>query len=276
MRVASQPIIFTDLDGSLLELETYSFDAAREALRLVRERSIPIVFCSSKTRSEQEFYQKEIGIREPFIVENGSAIFIPESYFSFEFSYHRSTPPYKVIELGCRVEEIRRELRRARKDLNLDFRGYSELSLDDLQAVTGLDRDSGLRAVSREYSETIIGNLVAEDIDRLNATLLEHGLSATRGSRFYTAASSDIDKGRAVTLITELFHKRFGSLVTIAVGDGANDELMLAAVDHPFLLQKPDGTWADVIAPRLKKIDSIGPVGWNRLICDFIYTGFLP
>jgi len=275
-KIAPQPVIFTDLDGTLLELETYSFEAARDALMLIKERRIPLVFCSSKTRLEQEFYQREMGLREPFIVENGSAIFIPADYFPFEFPHNRSTTDYKIIELGIGVEAIRRELKRVRDELNLRFRGYAELSLDELCQITGLDKEAARRALGREYSETITGNISREDAARLNEALLASGLSSTRGSRFYTVASSSIDKGRAVTLITSLFRERFGAVTAIGTGDGANDEAMLAAVDHSFLLQRPDGTWADINAPRLKKLAAIGPAGWNSLICDFIYTGFLP
>lgn len=269
-------MIFTDLDGTLLELETYSFDAAKEALTLVKERRIPLVFCSSKTCIEQEFYQKEMGLREPFIVENGSAILVPEGYFPFEFSYNRSTPEYKIIELGVGIEVIRSELKRVCDELNLDFRGYDELSHDELCRITGLNSNSARRALSRDYSETITGNVSQEDAARLNEALRGSNLSSTRGSRFYTVAAASIDKGRAVALLTDLFRRCFGTVTTIGIGDGSNDEPMLAAVDHPFLLQRPDRSWADVNAPRLKRIDAVGPAGWNRLISNFIHTGFLP
>jgi mannosyl-3-phosphoglycerate phosphatase len=45
-------IIFTDLDGTLLDYSTYSFEKALPALQLVRERDIPLIICSSKTAKE--------------------------------------------------------------------------------------------------------------------------------------------------------------------------------------------------------------------------------
>ncbi|MEW6601405.1 MAG: HAD hydrolase family protein, partial [Nitrospirota bacterium] len=53
-------IIFTDLDGTLLDYPGYSFEAARSALDLIRERGIPLVVCSSKTRREIEHYRKKL------------------------------------------------------------------------------------------------------------------------------------------------------------------------------------------------------------------------
>ena len=74
-------IIFTDLDGTLLDDASKSHTPAVPAIRLVEERGIPLIFCSSKTRAEIEYYREKIGNRHPFIVENGGAIFIPEGYF---------------------------------------------------------------------------------------------------------------------------------------------------------------------------------------------------
>ncbi|HLF86164.1 MAG TPA: HAD hydrolase family protein, partial [Nitrospiria bacterium] len=71
----------TDLDGTLLHPKTYSFDAARPALTLIKERRIPLILCSSKTRGEIELYRKWLGNQHPFISENGGGIFIPRGYF---------------------------------------------------------------------------------------------------------------------------------------------------------------------------------------------------
>jgi mannosyl-3-phosphoglycerate phosphatase len=63
-------LIFTDLDGTLLD-SSYSFNDALPALDLIRERAIPLIICSSKTRAEIEHYRKRLDNRHPFISENG-------------------------------------------------------------------------------------------------------------------------------------------------------------------------------------------------------------
>lgn len=70
-------IIFTDLDGTLLDRQTYSWDAARPALGLIKERSIPLALCSSKTRAEIEVIRKELDNPDPFICENGGGNLYP-------------------------------------------------------------------------------------------------------------------------------------------------------------------------------------------------------
>lgn len=68
--ITIQTIIITGLDGTLLYPKTYSFEAARPALNLIRERDIPFILCSSKTRGEIELYRKWLENRHPFISEN--------------------------------------------------------------------------------------------------------------------------------------------------------------------------------------------------------------
>jgi HAD superfamily hydrolase (TIGR01484 family) len=95
-------IIFTDLDGTLLDYSTYSFEPALPALQLLKERDIPFIICSSKTKKEIEYYRKKIGNNHPFISENGGGIFIPKGYFMFEVqnSYNPPSPPFSKGGLG--------------------------------------------------------------------------------------------------------------------------------------------------------------------------------
>lgn len=92
-------VVFTDLDGTLLDHATYRFDAALPALRLLKARQIPLVVCSSKTASEIEALRNRLRLSHPFISENGGAIFVPRGYFQHAFAHAKETPEYAVIEL---------------------------------------------------------------------------------------------------------------------------------------------------------------------------------
>jgi len=45
-------IIFTDLDGTLLDYSNYSFEPVLPALQLLKEKDINLIICSRKTRKE--------------------------------------------------------------------------------------------------------------------------------------------------------------------------------------------------------------------------------
>ena len=74
-------IIFSDLDGTLLDSVDYSFAAALPALEAIRTQDVPLILCSSKTRAEIEVYRQRLNNEHPFITENGGGIFIPQDYF---------------------------------------------------------------------------------------------------------------------------------------------------------------------------------------------------
>ena len=81
-------VLFSDLDGTLLDHETYSFQDASEALELIKTKGIPLVLCTSKTREEIQHYRNLLDNRYPFISENGGGIFIPKNYSFLKKFYH--------------------------------------------------------------------------------------------------------------------------------------------------------------------------------------------
>lgn len=276
-------MIFTDLDGTLLDYDGYRWDAAADALRLLAERRVPLVFCSSKTRAEQLVYQDALGLDEPFIVENGSAVVVPAGYFGQDLSAAlteladpggaKERPPpvcrhgrYEVIQLGLPAREVRRRLQRVREETGLPFLGYAEMNAAEVSALTGLDTETARRAMRREYSETIHGDLPPDAWRRLRQALAARGLSAARGRSTCTVISAATHKGRAVSLLAALFHLTLGNVRTVAVGDSENDLPMLRAVDRAFLVERPGGGWAALHVPGLEKVEGIGPAGWSRAI----------
>lgn len=260
------PVVFTDLDGTLLDLHTYDPGPAREAVALLQERRIPIVFCSSKTRAEQLVYRRLLRIPDPFIVENGAAIFIPKGYFRVPHEARPASHGLEVLELGRPATAIRRALREIRKETGLSFQGYHEMTLEEVSRLTGLPPEAARRAMAREYSETIVVDFGPADWQRFNAALVAHGLVCFAGGRFHTVVGLGTDKGRAVHLLAELYRRQYGSILTIGLGDSPNDVPMLRAVERPFLVQRPDGSWESVDVPGLVPVPAPGPEGWRMAI----------
>ena len=74
MRKKFSLIIFTDLDGSLLHRETFKFDPIKDYIKNLVESGIIIIPNSSKTEKEIDKFNEELGIKLPYISENGSSI----------------------------------------------------------------------------------------------------------------------------------------------------------------------------------------------------------
>src|SRR5437773_10603884 len=102
--------MFTDLDGTLLDPARYAFDEALPALTELRRRRIPLVLVSSKTRAELEPIRDELQNHEPFVAENGGAIFIPKEFFAFPLANAVLRGASQVVELGTPYAKLRSAL----------------------------------------------------------------------------------------------------------------------------------------------------------------------
>ncbi|MGD8738788.1 MAG: mannosyl-3-phosphoglycerate phosphatase [Desulfobacterales bacterium] len=261
-----KPIIFTDLDGTLLTHDTYSFEPAREAIESLRLHEIPLIFCSAKTRMEQEVYREALGIQDPFVVENGGAVFIKNDYFPFNFKYHRVVGPYKVIEFGKPYRFVTNSLLRVAQELGIELKRYGNMTSEEVAEYTGLDHDAARRAKHREYEETVITSLDQGERRMLEARLKNYGLRLTDAARFSGVGQITSDKGRAVEVLADMYRRKYGDIQIYGLGDSHNDAPMLAAVDLPFLVEKQSGDWEQIDIPKIGRIEGIGPVGWARAV----------
>ena len=263
-------IVFTDLDGTLLDSVTYSYEKSLAGIKQLKQNGIPIIFCSAKTRAEQEVYRRKLEVFHPFIVENGGAVFIPQDYFSFSFEHHKVVDSLLVIELGSPYKEIRQSLINIRKKGDFHFRGFGDMSAEEVARDSGLDIESARLAKQREYDETVKFD-VAREVDKALAKIEQAGLNWAHGGRFYNVMGNS-DKGKAVAIVSDFYRKLCDEMETIGLGDSDNDLPMLSMVDIPILVQKAEHTWENIDLPRLRKVQGVGPEGWSRAI-EEIVTG---
>ena len=75
-----RPVIYTDLDGSLLDHYTYEATAALPLLRQLEQLGTPVIPCTSKTAAELVPLCKTLQLSGPFIAENGALICVPTNW----------------------------------------------------------------------------------------------------------------------------------------------------------------------------------------------------
>ncbi len=234
-------VIFLDLDRTLIG-EDYSPEPAGHIVDWLKNKGFEIIFNSSKTRAEQEYYRKALDIEAPFIVENGSAVYIPEDYFDFEIP-GLMRDSYIVVELGERYAVIKSALDAISDEFGLKYYGNS--TLEEVVGFTGLPERLAMLAMRREYSETVFLWKKEGFAERLK------NLKVSRGSRFFSV-HGDTDKGKAARVLLSLY-RRLGNVESYAVGDAPNDIPLLNAVDHPYIM----GTLTHPGGKNIKNIKSI-------------------
>jgi len=268
-------IIFTDLDGTLLDSD-YSFKEALPALELIKDNSVPLVLCSSKTKMEIEHIRKKMINNHPFISENGGGIFVPKGYYAFQISESKyqikEDGKYLVIKLGADYTELRNELAELREE-GFNTKGFGDMSLREVSELTGLKPADAKRAKERNFDEPFVYHGKSKDIAHLKRRIRAKGFNYTLGEFFHIMGNSD--KGRAVNILKRLYAKQHRKIVTIALGDSPNDIEMLQNVDYPVAVQKKDGAYNRDLIRKVKgciKADGIGPDGWNRAVIELLET----
>ena len=257
------PVFFTDLDGTLLDHHTYDWAPARPALDRLNSLQIPLVMVSSKTRPEIEALRAAMGNDHPFVPENGGAIFIPEHCELDSGPETVHMHGYRALILGRPADEIACsfDLLAAR----MPVRALSRLSTEKVAELTGLRPDQAEAARNREFGEAFILDDPNIDVTDLEKAVHDLGLRLTRGGRFFHLLGEN-DKGRAVRLLSGMYDRKHPDLLTAALGDSPNDAPMLASVQHPFLVARPDGSHNEMTLAGLVRVPLSGPAGFNLAV----------
>jgi len=269
MTTTPKLVIFSDLDGCLLDRQTYSFEPAQAALRLIKGKIIPLILVSSKTRVEIEEYRRRLKNDHPFVSENGGAVFIPKGYFSFQFSHEREWGKYFVLELGTFYPQIIRALEFIKKETGIQIRGFHDLSEKDLASLSGLSREEAALAKKREYDEPFLIEGGEKEIKIVQKKIRERGLNYAWGGRFHHILGKN-DKGKAVQILKDLYKKEFSSIQTVGIGDSLNDLPILSAVDHPVFLKGEEDISEISPLKNLVLVEGTGPQAWNEAILNIL------
>ncbi len=232
-------LIFFDIDKTLID-EDYNPEKGIIVVRELKKRGYDVILNSSKTRKEQEYYREVFGLGTPFIVENGSAIYIPEGFFPDLKLAKRSG--YHFIQLGVPYDFIVENLKQIEDDYGLKY--YANSTLDEIKKYLGMNEFLARLAREREFSETIFEFKDPGFVE----VLTSRGLSCQMGSRFI-GVLGQTDKGKGMQKLIEIYSKYY-QVKTYAVGDGKNDFPMFDVADESFLI-------GDKTHPRARNVDDL-------------------
>lgn len=254
-------LVFTDLDATLLDPDTYSADEALPLLSSLARRGIPVVPVTSKTRAEVLVLRQELSLSGPYVTENGAGIFVPDASGAGDLALG-SSPGYP--EIRAAFQDLAREF---------DVVGFGDLADDEVGRLTGLAAPACARARQREFSEPFLlrePHRLAAFVQRAS----ERGLRVLKGGRFFHLLPSDASKGRALELLRDAFQSQWGARPrTLALGDSPNDLEMLRAADLGVVVPGPAGPAAGMDLPGLSLAPYAGPRGWAAAVAAAVGPG---
>jgi mannosyl-3-phosphoglycerate phosphatase family protein len=266
--VGMMKLVFSDLDETLLDEKTYSFEAALAALHALRELNIPLILCSSKTRAEIEFWRERLENQHPFVVENGGAIFVPRQYFPHKpREAKRQVNAYDVIEFGTRYPVLVAALREASAISGCKVRGFNDMTAAEISRRTLLPLEQAKLAKQREYDEAF--EILGSNGDQLLQEIEKMGMQWTRGGRFHHILGRN-NKGVAVKCLIAIYRSAFGEVETLGFGDGPNDIQFLGEMDRAVVIRSRFAEDLAAAIPRSMITRSPGPRGWNETLLELL------
>ena len=262
------PVIFTDLDGSLLDHYTYSFAAAVPLLAELDGRGIPVIPVTSKTYSEVKRLRRFMDNRHPFITENGAAIFIPKGYFPRKPKSFSENGDFWVLRNSQSRDYWLDLLRKKAADFVGEFETFSSVidksGLEGLAQLTGLSTQQAEQSHRREHSEPIIWTGSKRRRAAFIDCLSNSEAKLLQGGRFLSLGGQT-DKGAALLKLQSIFAANFPSttIQSLAIGDSDNDINMLEAADSALVIRSNNHQ-----PPALSRdqnsltTENLGPQGW--------------
>jgi mannosyl-3-phosphoglycerate phosphatase len=274
--LAPRHLIFTALEGALVDPRTDSFAGAEEALSELKRRKIPYVLLTSRTREEVEPVRKKMGHNHPFVTENGGGIFFPDGYFSLRIPGSVRTGRFLSIAQGRPYAEVCEALDEIAEESAVGVAGFHHMSVREIAENTGLPPRRAELARAREFDEPFYFTSNDEKaVARFVETARLRGFDTRRGAVFWHL-SARCDAARAVRTLSQLFREATHlKLSLVGIGGSTEDLAWLRAVDHAILLpslhehaETPDED------PRRTKTISMGEApgagGWNKAILNII------
>ena len=258
----TQILIFTDLDGSLLNHNNFEFREIKNFILNCIKNGIKIIPNTSKTKSEIEVFLDQLGQNLPFVVENGAAI------HNLDLVHRKLRFKNNSLVFSRSVNEIL-ELFEKRIPVELKKRCsfLKDMSSIEQMKIHGLNKKYLPFALNREYSMPLVFDGSKELVNKFTVLLEKIGMKLHEGGRIYNICD-DCSKGKAMTTLIEKLKNDFNfKSYTIVIGDSPNDISMLNVSDQPCIIPLPNrNNLCHLKDQNIIRATQSAPQGWEEVV----------
>lgn len=252
----SNILLFTDLDGTLLNKDSFDYTDASILLRNCIKEGIKIIPNSSKTELELKEFCKDASLPFVFICENGACIHGLDKI--------NNKLKKKIILSRTKDEVFKSFISKVDKNLNELCCFIHNLPLEEQIKILGLPKDKISNALNRKYSIPLIFKGGIKDRKKLNEQVKSLNLKMQDGGRILNLGDN-VSKGQAMNLfvkkLSKLTNKKY---VLIGVGDNDNDLDMLDSCDYPCVVK--NGLTKNIHKKKYLHSRTEAPFGWVEVV----------
>lgn len=264
-------LVFTDLDGTLLDHDTYEFEPALPAIQALKRAGVPLIFNSSKTFAEMCELLAAMGLRRcPMIAENGAGVFLPKQQFERKSVRWLDRGEYWLVAQSENRQHWLDLIHSAPHD-ELSIQTFDSLGAEGVAELTGLTMSAAHLACQREFSEPTSLRGSVQAIGAFVDFIKARGGQVQQGGRFNTI-SGNCDKGRSMQWLANLIAQTEGcEVTTLALGDAPNDLPMLNAADSAVWIRSAHRSIpAAVCRGGFVVTSKPGPQAWGDAVIDWL------
>lgn len=270
-------LVVTDLDGTLLNKQDYTWQAAQPALQALAQQQIPLILCSSKTWAEMLVLADQLNIDYPLICENGGGIVVPSSYEKTLNVNHLQQQAYAIEQIEhagqsydlYMLSQPHAILTTALQSLTeYPFVSFDMMSADEVSQCTQLPLSAAVLAKQRCATEPLLWQGDELQLKTFTDKLTNQGLKLIKGGRFYHVMG-DIDKGHAVQQLRQALYAD-QPVDLLGLGDSPNDLGLLAHATTAVVIPHDNGDVMPMQHAQKIIADASGSAGWNQAVLHWL------
>lgn len=272
--LAPRHVLFTAVEGTLLDPGSQSWTAAADALAELERRRTPLVLVTRGTRAQLEPLRSKLQHTHPFVTESGGGLFLPDGYFSVRLEGAVRAARYFCVPFARPYTEVTSALEELAGKARATVVGYSQMSAREIARNTGEPLRAAELARQREFTERFFfAGATPETTARFARAASNFHWEAVPGDPFWELRSGNFEN-RAVRYLMRLYRTSMRTrLAAVGIGSTSSDMEMLSAADSVLLLP---GRGAEFDATLVSTFPGAGqgrlagPTGWNQAVTELL------
>jgi len=223
---------------------------------------------SRKTKAEILWLCEQLAILQPFVAENGGALYVPKDYLKLELNGFSESDKMMELAFGTTKDFIENITEKLAMISGMKSIKMTDITPLDVADILEIEIKAAERMMTRKYSQLILkAEQKAPMNDIFKQLLQQQGLSILDTKDDFSIGHFNIQK--PIQHWIESLQEKYPTIEVFAIGNNANDTPIFELANQAFLL-KNKGEWEQIHADNLNLINADGAKGLKVCLSELI------